>query len=243
MSPLALRRHVIRLVPLLPLPAHCAGRTRIAPIRTPLSHSLDERLSRTCILQRSFLRGDTVAPSTATYAEAKASRHSRPFRAGTQEKESEVKKGFKVPRLPMANTDLARLINSDEVQSVVNAPKAPKSGSTLKKNPLRNLGAMLKLNPYAKTLRRREMSQAVRAFADLLDCLPYKVAGFACKGQPYADTLHRCGFRQAVRICVASLAVGTCYLGRAVWDVLFGTCCLRFCCCCEHASRCCAGAG
>ena len=66
-----------------------------------------------------------------------------------------------MPRIPMANTDLARLINSDEVQSVVNAPKAPKFGSTLKKNPLRNLGAMLKLNPYAKTLRRREMSQAV----------------------------------------------------------------------------------
>ena len=83
-------------------------------------------------------------------------------RAGTQEKESASKKGFKVPRIPMANTDLARLINSDEVQSVVNAPKAPKFGSTLKKNPLRNLGAMLKLNPYAKTLRRREMAQAVR---------------------------------------------------------------------------------
>lgn len=95
--------------------------------------------------------------------------------AGTQEKESEVKKGFKVPRLPMANTDLARLINSDEVQSVVNAPKAPTSGSTLKKNPLRNLGAMLKLNPYAKTLRRREMSQAVRClvFAGGFPSVPY----------------------------------------------------------------------
>jgi len=33
-----------------------------------------------------------------------------------------------------------------------------------KKNPLRNLGALLKLNPYAKTLRRRELlrSEAAR---------------------------------------------------------------------------------
>lgn len=77
---------------------------------------------------------------------------------GTQETESAVKKGFKVPRVPMANTDLARLINSDEIQSIVNAPKAPKLGKTLKKNPLKNLGAMLKLNPYTKTVRRQELA-------------------------------------------------------------------------------------
>jgi len=41
--------------------------------------------------------------------------------------------GEKVPRLPMANSDLARLINSDEIQSVVNAPKSAKIGKTLKK--------------------------------------------------------------------------------------------------------------
>ena len=63
----------------------------------------------------------------------------------------------------MANSDLARLINSDEIQSVVNAPKAPKMGKTLKKNPLKNLGAMLKLNPYAKTVRRQELAMAVRS--------------------------------------------------------------------------------
>lgn len=61
----------------------------------------------------------------------------------------------------MLNSDLARLINSDEIQSVVNAPKAPKMGKTLKKNPLKNLGAMLKLNPYAKTVRRTELAMAV----------------------------------------------------------------------------------
>jgi hypothetical protein len=84
---------------------------------------------------------------------------------GTQDTESSQKKGYKVPRLPMANTDLARLINSDEIQSVVNAPKEVKLGKTMKKNPLKNLGAMLKLNPYAKTIRRQELANAVRDYA------------------------------------------------------------------------------
>lgn len=56
-----------------------------------------------------------------------------------------------LPRACMANGDLARLINSDEIQSAVRPAKSagPKH-APLKKNPLRNLGAMLKLNPYAK---------------------------------------------------------------------------------------------
>jgi hypothetical protein len=33
---------------------------------------------------------------------------------------------------------------------------------TLKKNPLKNLGAMLKLNPYAKTARRAELLAQVQ---------------------------------------------------------------------------------
>ena len=38
--------------------------------------------------------------------------------AGTAEEASQVKKGFKLPRNIMTNGDLARLINSDEIQSV-----------------------------------------------------------------------------------------------------------------------------
>jgi hypothetical protein len=96
--------------------------------------------------------------------------HSRPsplvtvhFVAGTQETESATKKGYKVPRVPMANTDLARVINSDEIQSVVNAPKKVSLGKTMKKNPLKNLGAMLKLNPYVKTIRRNELANQARS--------------------------------------------------------------------------------
>lgn len=81
--------------------------------------------------------------------------------AGTIEKESEMKKGFKVPRTMMTNPDIARIINSDEVQSVVRAPKEVRKGKTMKKNPLKNLGALIKLNPYAKTARRKALELQV----------------------------------------------------------------------------------
>ena len=76
---------------------------------------------------------------------------------GTSETESSVKKGYKIPRNIMTNPDLARLINSDEVQSVVAAPKEGGRRAPLKKNPLRNLGALLKLNPAAKAQRRANL--------------------------------------------------------------------------------------
>ena len=76
---------------------------------------------------------------------------------GTTESSSDVKSGYKLPRHIMTIPDLARLINSDEVQSVVNPPEAGGARAPLKKNPLRNLGALLKLNPYAKTARRMEL--------------------------------------------------------------------------------------
>ena len=83
-------------------------------------------------------------------------------RAGTHEKESTLKKGYTLPRAPMTNSDLTRLINSDEIQSIVRPPKNPKRGRPLKKNPLNNLGALLKLNPYAKTSRRQQLLVEVR---------------------------------------------------------------------------------
>jgi len=42
---------------------------------------------------------------------------------GTVETESGAKRGYRLPRVPMTNSDLTRLINSDEIQSIVNAPK------------------------------------------------------------------------------------------------------------------------
>jgi len=76
---------------------------------------------------------------------------------GTQNTVSAQKGGFKVPRSCMSNADLNRVINSDEIQSIVRPPKDNHARAPLKKNPLRNLGAMLKLNPYAKTQRRMQI--------------------------------------------------------------------------------------
>lgn len=66
---------------------------------------------------------------------------------GTLKSGAPEKKGYHLPRAQMENADVARLINSDEVQSVLR-PKldAPKKYA-VKKNPLKNAQAMAKLNP------------------------------------------------------------------------------------------------
>merc|ERR1719163_622795 len=58
-----------------------------------------------------------------------------------------LKKKYRLPRAMMENADVARIINSDEVQSVLK-PKleAPKRFGS-KKNPLKNKMTMARLNP------------------------------------------------------------------------------------------------
>ncbi|KAI3845871.1 hypothetical protein MKX03_012065 [Papaver bracteatum] len=90
---------------------------------------------------------------------------------GSFEKSSENKKGYVLPRAKMVNADLARIINSDEVQSVVRPIKKDSKRAPMKKNPLKNLNSIWRLNPYAKTARRmallaeaqREESAAITA--------------------------------------------------------------------------------
>jgi len=99
---------------------------------------------------------------------------------GTTTKESAVKKGYKLPRSVMSNGDLTRLINSDEIQSVVRAPKlATRKHAPLKKNPLKNLGAMLKLNPYAKVARRVAITSTAKRTVKRADKLAKLAAGQA----------------------------------------------------------------
>ncbi|XP_010558283.1 PREDICTED: 60S ribosomal protein L4-1-like [Tarenaya hassleriana] len=91
---------------------------------------------------------------------------------GSFDKPSEKKKGYVLPRPKMVNADLARIINSDEVQSVVKPIKKNVKRAVLKKNPLKNLNVMLKLNPYAKTARRMSLlaeAQRVKAKKEKLD--------------------------------------------------------------------------
>jgi len=76
---------------------------------------------------------------------------------GSVNRVSTQKKGYTLPRNVMFNSDVSRLINSDEVQSKVRAAIKTVVRAPLKKNPLTNLGARVKLNPYAMALRRSEI--------------------------------------------------------------------------------------
>ncbi|KAF5769972.1 putative ribosomal protein L4/L1e [Helianthus annuus] len=58
---------------------------------------------------------------------------------GSFENKSEKKKGYVLPRAKMVNADLARIINSDEVQSVVSPIKMEVKRAPMKNNPLKNL--------------------------------------------------------------------------------------------------------
>merc|ERR1711904_489642 len=73
---------------------------------------------------------------------------------GANGKLSEEKKGYRVPRSMMTNSDLPRIINSDEVQARVTPAKTQTKFGRSKKNPLKNLGVMVKLNPYARKQKR-----------------------------------------------------------------------------------------
>jgi large subunit ribosomal protein L4e len=74
---------------------------------------------------------------------------------GSYHKKSTLKRDYHLPRAHMTNADVSRLINSDEVQSVVRPAFKRRNLVILKKNPLRNFGFMVKLNPAALIERRR----------------------------------------------------------------------------------------
>jgi len=61
-----------------------------------------------------------------------------------------------IPKAAMTNADLARIINSDEIQSVVNPAKRGPTKYLRKKNPLKSTKALEKLDPYAAASRKAE---------------------------------------------------------------------------------------
>lgn len=72
------------------------------------------------------------------------------FVAGTSSK-----KNWSIPSAVIQNGDLQALLQSDEVQSVLRAPKQTDTiKRSCKKNPLTNIRAMLQLNPNAATEKR-----------------------------------------------------------------------------------------
>jgi large subunit ribosomal protein L4e len=82
---------------------------------------------------------------------------------GTYEESSQLKSGFALPRSIMTNTDLARIINSDEIQSVVKDPTNVSAVLPQKRNPLRVPAARVALNPYHAEVKKRESTPKTAA--------------------------------------------------------------------------------
>ncbi|XP_045456406.1 60S ribosomal protein L4 [Melitaea cinxia] len=74
---------------------------------------------------------------------------------GSWKTPSKEKKNFNLPQPKMANTDLTRLLKSDEIRKVLRAPNKRVVRATRKLNPLTNSRAMLRLNPFAAVLKRK----------------------------------------------------------------------------------------
>merc|ERR1719499_2891865 len=96
-------------------------------------------------------------------------------------KPSETKKHngtpYRLPQMQMTNSDLSRLINSDEVQSVVNAPKEGTKPRGLKLNPLKNKKAMEAVNPAAAAAKERFAKAQVAAEKKKADLVAAKRSG------------------------------------------------------------------
>lgn len=79
---------------------------------------------------------------------------------GTYKSKSLVKNDFSLPQPKMTNSDLGRLLRSDEVQGVLKAKNYDSKRRVLKHNPLKNNRSLAKLNPYGITLKRVALKRA-----------------------------------------------------------------------------------
>merc|ERR1712038_1205138 len=73
---------------------------------------------------------------------------------GTWAKPATEKSNYNLPMPKMTCTDIGRIMQSDEVKAALRAPKHGSKRTTQKKNPLKNLRCMLKLNPAAVSVKR-----------------------------------------------------------------------------------------
>jgi len=82
---------------------------------------------------------------------------------GSTDEASALKKDFLLPSAVVKQPDIAKLINSSEVQSVLRPVKGgavTKRTVVQKKDPLKNLQVLLRLNPYAAQFKKEKMGQA-----------------------------------------------------------------------------------
>lgn len=77
---------------------------------------------------------------------------------GTYKRAGVEKGGYRLQRHLLQSADLSRLINSDQIQSVIRAPKTNET-HLRKKNPLKNRSAMKRLNPFDEKRKQLEQQQ------------------------------------------------------------------------------------
>jgi len=107
---------------------------------------------------------------------------------GTYKRSSSEKIGYRLPRPIITNSDLGRLINSQEVQSHLRAKRKFRKFPVHKKNPLKNLGFMIKLNPYAKSVVRREVNGVINRKKKKLERAKLKKEGKLPPKKPKTKT-------------------------------------------------------
>jgi large subunit ribosomal protein L4e len=73
---------------------------------------------------------------------------------GTWKQESKLKRHYNLPQPKMANSDLSRILKSEEIQKALRPRKTTITRRTVKRNPLKNPLVMRKLNPYASVLKK-----------------------------------------------------------------------------------------
>jgi len=79
---------------------------------------------------------------------------------GTYDESAKFKNGFNLPRSFMTNADLARIINSDEVQSVLKPAVGVENVLPQKRNPLKVTAVKVALNPHHAAVVKRETDRA-----------------------------------------------------------------------------------
>merc|ERR1712151_820732 len=78
---------------------------------------------------------------------------------GTGERGTSSKSGYNLPRHILTSSDIARIINSDQVQSVIRPAITSQVVHPKKKNALKNRDVMVALNPYFAETRKREAAR------------------------------------------------------------------------------------
>jgi large subunit ribosomal protein L4e len=106
---------------------------------------------------------------------------------GTYEESAKYKNGFNLPRSLMTNADLARIINSDEIQSVLKPAVTAPVVLPTKSNPLRNKKARVALNPYHATVQAREAAKNNASKSERAKAVAAKRKSLNDRSKKFAD--------------------------------------------------------